>query len=125
MCTSTKIGPRVPIKRPGSAVSLQDCQLGREESREECPLRFGGMLEEGFPRVCRAAVSGPVRVAVCVCGGGGGSVDFYAPPLGVVSRFLFITGKLEQNAAVSQFLFGEISKAKAPKQTLYINGLTV
>jgi len=51
----------------------------------------------------------------CVCVGGGGSVDFYAPPLEVVSRFLFITGKLEQNAAVSQFLFGEISKAKAPK----------
>jgi hypothetical protein len=43
---------------------------------------------------------------LCVCVGGG-SVDFYAPPLGVVSRFLFITGKLEQNAAVSQFLFGD------------------
>jgi hypothetical protein len=32
------------------------------------------------------------------------SVDFYLPPLGVVSPFLFTTGKLEQKS-VSQFLF--------------------
>ena len=67
MCTSTKLGPRVPIKRPGSAVSLQDCQLGREESREECPLRFGGACLKRAFHACAVRplpVSGPVRVAV-------------------------------------------------------------
>ena len=114
MCTSTKIGPRVPIKRPPARLPAG----ARGVSRGVSFALWRGMLEEGFPRVCPACAVRPFQ-ALCewLCVGGGISRFLCTPPGGVVSRFQFITGKLEQNAAVSQFLSGEISKAKAPKQT--------